>query len=1040
MNISALAIRRPIFFACLVLVTLLVGFLSLNKLGVDQFPDVTFPVVVVSTTYNGASPEEIETLITKPIEDEVSTVSGIKRVSSNNQEGLSQIIVEFTLGTDIKFSSQEVRDKVANIRSLLPKEIDAPTITRVDVSDQPVVKLSVSGDVTAAKLYDIANLVVKPRIEQVTDVGSVDILGGTKREVKVEVERAKLKRHELSITGLSEKIGSSAQNVPVGKITSGSKDTVFRTIGEYKSIDQIKDTVVNFLGGEVPVTVGSLGEVKDSLEDEKSRSFVGGKATILLDIHKQSGANTVAVAHDIVKRIPAINKLLESRGDKVSVGLVRDGAHFIEANVDDVKQSIILGALLAVIVVFLFLGNVRSTIITGLALPNSLLGAFILMYVMGFTINVMTLLALSLAVGLLIDDAIVVRENIFRRMEEGEDPKEAAENGTKEVTLAVVATTLTVIAVFLPVGFLSGTVGQFFKQFGLTIVFAMAISLFDALTMAPMLSAYFAGTNAPPKGFIQKFFAGLSHVVDTFQGYLESIYKRVLGFTLRRPWAVLLIAVGIFFFSLQLGKQVKSTFLPNSDNGEFQVTLEMPPGTSLDAMQEVTEKVEKIIKAHREIDVTAMTIGNTEGEANVSNIYIHLINYKLRSLLTNDLKGIIRDELKPFAYALPKVGDLNIVGSNDRPFTLSVSGDNLDELSKYADALIEKFRKIPGLVEVDTNYRLGKPEFQVQIDPLKAQRYGVLTVDAGQELRGMMEGIEAAKYRDNGEEYNIRVRLKADERDLNKFYDQTYVPNINKNLIRVSDIAKGVMTQGPSKIFRLNRSRAIQITGDLAPGGALGNIRTEAERILAEEKAPPGVTFAFQGQSEDFQDLITNMIIAVGLAVIFVYLILSSLYESFITPLTIMLALPLAVAGALIALFLFHQSMNLFSMIGMIMLLGLVTKNSILLVDYTLQLMHQGLTRDEALMKAGLTRLRPILMTTVALIAGTLPIAMGLSEAARSRTSMGIAIIGGLISSTLLTLVVVPAAFGYIDNFRAFLGRVLGRIFLAKKHEVVPGK
>jgi len=1033
MNLSGLAIRRPIFFGCIVLVTLLVGFLSLEKLGVDQFPDVTFPVVVVSTTYNGASPEEIETLITKPIEDEVSTVSGIKRVSSNNQEGLSQIIVEFTLGTDIKFASQEVRDKVSNIRSLLPKEIDAPTITRVDVSDQPVVKISVSGNVTAAKLYDIANLVVKPRIEQVNDVGSVDILGGTKREVKVEVERSQLKHHELSIQGLSERIGASAQNVPVGKITAGNKDTVFRTIGEYKSIDQIKNTVVNFLGGEVPVTVGNLGEVRDSLEDEKSRSFVGGQPTILLDIHKQSGANTVAVAHDVIKKIPDINKALVARGDKVQAGLVRDGAHFIEANVDDVKQSIILGALLAVIVVFLFLGNLRSTIITGLALPNSLLGAFILMYVMGFTINVMTLLALSLAVGLLIDDAIVVRENIFRRLEEGEDPKEAAEKGTREVTLAVVATTLTVIAVFLPVGFLSGTVGQFFKQFGLTIVFAMAISLFDALTMAPMLSAYFAGTNAPPKGIIQKFLAALSHIVDSFQNGLEKIYKKILTFSLRRPWAVLLIAVFIFFFSLQLGKHVKSTFLPNSDNGEFQVTLEMPPGTSLDAMQEVTQKVEAVVKGHKEVDVTALTIGNNQGEANVSNIYIHLINYKLRTLLTNDLKAIIRDELKPFAYANPKVADLNIVGSNDRPFTLSVSGDNLDELSQYASTLIEKFKNIPGLVELDTNYRLGKPEFQVQIDPLKAQRYGVLTVVAGQELRGMMEGVEAAKFRDGGEEYNIRVRLKADERDLDKFYDQTYIPNINNNLIKVSDIAKGVMTQGPSKIFRLNRSRAIQITGDLGPGGALGNIREEAERILTEIKPPPGVTHAFQGQSEDFQDLIINMIIAVGLAITFVYLILSSLYESFITPLTIMLALPLAVAGALIALFLFKQSMNLFSMIGMIMLLGLVTKNSILLVDYTLQLMKQGLTRDEALMKAGLTRLRPILMTTVALIAGTLPIAMGLSEAARSRTGMGIAIIGGLISSTLLTLVVVPAAFGYIDSFRAFLGRILGRIFLAKK-------
>jgi HAE1 family hydrophobic/amphiphilic exporter-1 len=1032
MNISQLAIKRPIFFTCIVIVTLLVGFLSLNKLGVDQFPDVTFPVVVVTTTYNGASPEEIETLITKPIEDEVSTVSGIKRVTSNNQEGLSQVIVEFTLGTDVKFSSQEVRDKVSNIRSNLPKEIDAPIITRVDVSDQPIIKLSVSGNLDAAKLYDVANLMVKPQIEQITDVGSVDILGGSKREIKVEVNRKKLKAHELSITQLAEKIGSSAQNVPVGKITAGKNETVFRTIGEYKSIDQIKNTVVNFLGGEVAVNVASLGEVKDSLEDEKSRSFINGKPTILLDIHKQSGSNTVAVAHDIIKKLPKINKYLQDRGAHATVGLVRDGAHFIEANVDDVKDSILEGALLAVIVVFLFLGNFRSTIITGLALPNSLLGSFILMYLMGFTINVMTLLALSLAVGLLIDDAIVVRENIFRRLEEGEDPKEAAENGTREVTLAVVATSLTVIAVFLPVGFLSGTVGQFFKQFGLTIVFAMAISLFDALTMAPMLSAYFAGSNHEPTNIFSKALAGLSNNVERFQDHLESIYKKTLGFTLRKPLVIIFISILIFVFSLGLATKIKSTFIPNADNGEFQVSLEMPPGTSLDAMEDVTKKVEAVLRTHPEIDTIATTIGNPQGESNVTNIYLHLVNYKKRSILTNQLKGIVREELKAFAFALPKVTDFNAVGGSDRPFNLVISGDNLEVLSKFSDNLITQFKQIPGLVDVDTNYRLGKPEFQVQIDPIKAERYGVLTVVAGQELRGMMEGIEAAKFRENGEEYNIRVRLAPEERDLKKFYDETYVPNLNNNLIRVSDIAKGVSTEGPSKIYRLNRSRGIQISGDLAPGGALGNIRHEVEAILAKGPTPTGVSFAFQGQSEDFQDLQTNMLIAVGLAIAFVYLILSSLYESFVTPFTIMLALPLAVAGGLIALFLFDQSMNLFSMIGMIMLLGLVTKNSILLVDYTLQLIHSGMSRNDALMKAGLTRLRPILMTTVALIAGMLPIALGLSEAARSRTSMGIAIIGGLISSTLLTLVVVPAAFGFIDDFRQFSARILGRLFLAK--------
>ncbi len=1034
MNLSRLSINRPIFLTCIVLTILLVGFLCLNKLGVDQFPDVTFPVVVTHVGYPGASPEEVETLISKPIEDELSSTAGINRLSSTNQESLAIIVTEFSLGTDIKYAEQQIRDKVATVRGKLPKDIDEPVVSRVDVTDQAIVRLSLTGDLPPAKLYDVAEYTVKPWLEQAKDVGKVEILGGSKREIKVEVDRHKLKAHELSLQTLASRIASSAQNVPIGKINSGSKETLFRTIGEYKSIDQIKDTVVNFFGSDVPVTVANVATVTDSLQDEKSRAFFEDHSAIFLDVHKQSGSNTVAVTEGVFKRLAKINDQLKAKNLNVKLALVRDGARFIRMNVEDVKQSITLGVILAVVVVFLFIGNIRSTLITGLALPNSLLGAFILMYLMGFTINVMTLLALSLAVGLLIDDAIVVRENIFRRLEDGESPKEAAEKGTTEVTLAVIATTFTVIAVFLPVGFLSGTVGQFFKQFGLTIVFAMLISLFDALTMAPMLSAYLAGkTNT--KSRIGRLVEKLSDRIDGFQDFLAKKYGKILDFTLRKPATILAIAVVIFVFSIGLGRSVKSTFLPNSDNGEFTVSLEMPPGTSLDAMEEAAKKVEAELKKFTEVDRVAVTIGNSAGESNVANMYVALVNFKKRVLRTNEIKALVREHLVPYAYTLPKVTDVDIVNSGIRPFNLNVSGENLDEVSKIVESIVAKFKKIPGLVDVDSNYRLGKPEFQVQMDPTKIIRYGVLTGVAGQELRGQMEGVVPAKFRENGEEYDIRVRLKPEQRDLQAGFHETWVPNINNNLVKIGDISKGILTQGPAKISRFNRARTIRISGDLAPGGALGNIRKEAEEILAKENMPPGMNYSFQGQAEDFQDLKINMVIAVVMAITFVYLILASLYESFITPLTIMLALPLAVAGALIALFLFNQSMNIFSMIGMIMLLGLVTKNSILLVDYTLQLIAQGKSRNEALKEAGLKRLRPILMTTVALIAGILPIAMGLSEVARARQSMGIAIIGGLISSTMLTLVVIPAAFGFIDSFRAWLGQLLSKIFVAKTSE-----
>jgi HAE1 family hydrophobic/amphiphilic exporter-1 len=435
MNLAKLSIQRPIFITCLVILMLLIGALSFFKLGVDQFPDVTFPVVVVSTEYPGASPEEVETLISRPLEEQISSISGIKRLNSTSQEGRSFVVAEFTLGVDIKYAEQQVRDKTALARPNLPTDAKDSVVSRVDVSDVPVLRLSVSGELAPAQLYDIVENFVKPRLEQVTDVGQVDILGGNKREIKVEVDRKKLKQREVSLTSLAQKISSSAQNVPVGKIDT-NKETVFRTIGEYKSIEQIKNTLVNFFGSDVSVRVGDVATVTDSVQDERNRAFINGQAAILLDIHKQSGTNTVSVAEGVNKKLISINADLAKRPGNLKIALVRDGAKFIRANVEDVKESIILGIILAVVVVFLFLGNWRSTIITGLALPNSLLGAFILMYIMGFTINVMTLLALSLAVGLLIDDAIVVRENIFRRLEEGESPLAAAEHGTNEVTMA----------------------------------------------------------------------------------------------------------------------------------------------------------------------------------------------------------------------------------------------------------------------------------------------------------------------------------------------------------------------------------------------------------------------------------------------------------------------------------------------------------------------------------------------------------------------------------------------------------------------------
>jgi HAE1 family hydrophobic/amphiphilic exporter-1 len=1037
-----LSIKRPVFITCLVTVILVVGWLSLKKLPVDLFPNVTFPIVTVTTTYPGAGPEEVETLVSKVYEEELSNVPGLKKLSSNNLENVSVIIAEFNLSTDIKYAEQQVRDKVAAARKKLPTEIDEPVIRKIDPADQPIITIAVQSELPDGELYQIVDKKIKPQFEQVSQVGLVDIIGGRKREIKVELDRNKLKAREISATQVANRLQISGQNIPAGKYSTSTKDAVFRTLGEYKTIKEIESTIINFIGNDVPVTVKDIGSVSDSLEERKGYGYFNGKKAILLSIYKQSGSNTIGVAEAIKAKSIKINDSLKTEG-KIHLEVVRDGAKQIKANVDDVYETIIIGIILTIIVVFFFLGSGRSTIITGLALPNSLLGSFILLAAAGFTVNIMTLLALSLAVGLLIDDAIVVRENIFRHIEMGASPIDAAIKGTNEVTLAVIATTLTVIAVFGPIAFLDGVVGQFFKEFGLTVCFALLISLFDALTMAPMLSAYFAGKiehhdpNVPRvrKGFYDHTFQVVLDKFNQFQNWLEDLYVGVLKFTLKRPIVILFIAIVIFFASFAALKFVPKTFLPPQDSGEFMVAIDLKPGTSLDGMNTVANQVDDIIRKNKEVESTVLNVGDTNGQPEKANIFVNLVPAKQRKgINTSQFKELIRGQLKPFAYANPAVKDIDNVGGGQRPFNVNIVGEDMLEIQRYAGMLFEKIKHHPALKDVDTSDRPGKPEFQVVPDRNKAEKLGVSTTLMGSELRTMIEGTKAAVFREQGEEYDIRVRLQENQRDLRKAYNETYVPNINNSLVKLTSMTTPLETTGPANINRQDRGRYIQISADIAPNGpGMGGAIADINHILKDEiKLPPNMRYQFVGQAENFQELIANMVVAAGLGIMFIYFVLASLYESFVTPFTIMLVLPLAMCGAFYALALTGASLDLFSMIGCVMLLGVATKNSILLVDYANQQVHDhGMSLYDAVIASGKARLRPILMTSFALIAGMLPLAIGLNEASKQRTSMGIAVIGGLISSTLLTLVVIPAAYTYIERFRVWSGNIMKKIFMA---------
>lgn len=1027
MNLAALSIKRPTFITCIILVMLSVGYFFMTRLGVDLFPNVTFPVVTVTTPYLGAGPAEIETLVSKPLEDEISTLSGIKRLSSINQEGVSIVVAEFTLETDVKFAEQQIRDRVGSAKRKLPTDIKEPVIRRIDPADQPILILALKADLEESKLYDVANEFIRPKLEQVNQVGLVEVIGGRKREIRVELDRNKLKAREIPASLVAARLASAGEDIPVGKVSEGKREIVFRSLGQFSDLKAIEKTIVSFFGSDVPVTVKDLGSVSDGLVDEKSKAYVNGQRSLFIYVFKQSGANTISVVKALKNRVEEINKDNQIAKGKPELTLVRDGSVWIDANVTDVKESIFIGSMLAVIVVFFFLANGRSTIITGLALPNSLIGAFILMAVAGFTINIMTLLALSLSVGLLIDDAIVVRENIFRHLEHGKSPKEAALEGTDEVRLAVIATTLTVIAVFGPVGFLKGVTGQFFKEFGLTICFAMLISLFDALTIAPMLSAYFAGmAQGHGKGPIGRMLGAF----DRFQTRLENRYERVLKYSLEKPTVVLGTSFVIFFVCMATVKYVPKTFLPAQDAGEFAISIDLPPGTNLDEMGKVALALDEKVRKHPEVLVSALTVGSRDGDANQAEFYVRLVSAKKRTVNTSQFKEVLRDELKDFAYANPKVKDYDAVGGGMRPFNVNIVGTDQKELERIALAVFEKVKKHPGLKDVDINFRPGKPEFQVAIDHHAADRLGISTVSVGQELRTQIEGATPAKYREEGLEYDVRVRVREDQRNLKEAFPQIFVPNINGNMIRLSDVAKAINAEGPSKITRQDRMRYVQIQADISPGAGLSDIMADVSKVITDDvKIDPGMRFYFVGQAENFKELGESMMLAITFGILFIFLVLSSLYESFVTPLTIMLALPLAMCGSFVALLIARETINIFSMIGIIMLLGVATKNSILLVDQANQNVQKGMDRARAMLESGKVRLRPILMTTMALIAGTIPIAIGLNEASRQRTSMGVAILGGLISSTLLTLVVVPAAYSHIDRFRVWSKEKLSKIF-----------
>jgi HAE1 family hydrophobic/amphiphilic exporter-1 len=1034
MSLTDLSIRRPAFITSIMAVIITVGLICFDKMNVDLFPNIEIPTIFVSTTYTGASPSEIESLITKPLEEQVSTVSGIKKVTSRSLKDTSQITVNLYQGTDIKYAEQQIRDKVNQAKSKLPDDAKEPVIRRVDPSDQPVMTIALNADLSEGELFDLADQFVSPRLSQASSVGMVEILGARKREIHVLLDQEKLKARQMTLSQVQKQLEISGQNVPIGKNDAGIKELIFRSSSEFGDIEQIKNVIVNFYGNEVPTKISDVGEVVDSLQDEKSRAFTDGKKSLFISIYRQSDSNIIRVVEGVKEQIAKMEKDFPKMKGAPQIKEVKNASKYIRNNVVDVYETIAIAIILTLLTVFFFLANTRATLITAVALPISLIGAFIVMYVANFSINIISLLALSLAVGLLVDDAIVVVENIYRKIEGGMEAKKAASEATREIIMAVVAITLVVVSVFTPISFMKGIVGQYLKQFGLTIAFSMMISLFVAISIIPVLCAYLSGkkirkiTEEEKNSFIKKPLQKF----ENFQNWLEKKYEKILIFSINNPKRILLITGAILICSIVLFRFVPKTFIAENNNGEVIVALELPADYNLDATNEIAAKIDEKIHQNSEVELSALSVGNSSSQSNKAEIYVRLKKERKSKITTSFFKEKLRGQIKEFSFANPIVKDYDPSSgaSRGQPFSLTLISANQENLEKYAELVFQKLQQDPRLKDVNNSNKNTRTELRVKVKDAAAKMYGLNSQAIGNELRGYVEGYTPTKFREHGLEYDVRVRLKPEQRNLKENFDQLYVPNVNQKLIKLSDVAETSEGSEAATITRQDHGRYIQINASLARGAGLGDVMAEVIPMLesGELKLPSDVRYSFSGDSENMQEMQSSMGFALLIAILFIYLILCSLYESFVIPFTILLALPLALCGASVALFITQESVNIFTMLGIFMLIGVSGKNSILLIDFTNHLIEQGKTRSEALIAAGKIRLRPILMTSFALIFGTLPTAIGLSATAAQRTAMGVAIIGGLISSTALTLVVVPAVFSYIDRFRIWAKAKLTKV------------
>ena len=1034
MNLPQMSVKRPVTTLMFMLIAILLGAVSIGLLPVDLYPSMDIPVGIVSVDYKGVAPEEIENLITKPIEQSVSTVTNLKKVTSYSREGNSIVVVEFEYGTDMNFASLEMREKVDMVKGALPDAASNPLVLKIDPNAQAIVQIGISGNMGMAKLEKLVKDDILSRYERLEGVASVKTYGGNTKEVKIKVDPQKLSGYNLSLAYIQNILRNENLNLPGGRINKGDTELLVRTMGEFKTVDDIKNLPITLNSGEI-IKLSDIARVSLGYVDKSSISRVNGKGSLAIAVTKQSVANTVKTAQRVLIETEKIKKEYPN----LDIVIGSDQSKFINSAVSNVTRDGVFGGLLAIFIIFLFLRNLRSTLIISISIPISIISTFALMNLAGITINLISLLGLTLAVGLVVDDSIVVLENIYRFRERGYERIEGAVAGAREVSLAVFSSTMTTVAVFLPVVFVKGFTGMVFKHLAFTVVFSMIASFIASMTVVPMLASKILAVGEIKERKHRGLCLG--KLLDSFLILIQkisTIYGKILSYVLSHRKSTVAIVIVVFIASIGLVGMVGGEFFPKQDEGMLLVDVETPFGTSLEDSDRIVKKVEGIAFKIKEKDKVFTSVGGSSEftgiAANKSQVTVVLVDKNKRKKSTTQIVNEIRGKVKSIIGAKITVSEVSSTGGGGperSAIELEIRGDNIDTLKKISEDFAKEIKKVKGTTQVKSNVEEGDPEARVVVNRDVASQYGISVSEIGSAIKACVDGEKSTTFKYDGDEINVVVSLDGDVKDSIENMKQIMVTGKNGQSVSLGQIAAVEYANSPTQIVRINRTRTITVGSQLDKRD-LQSVTKDIQKKLDNYQMPSGYSYRFTGQQEDMINAFKGLILALVLSIIIVYMILASQFESLIHPFTIILSVPFSLTGAFIGLFITHKALSVPAFIGLIMLVGIVVKNAIILIDYILVLRRSGMERKEAVIKAGFTRLRPILMTTMATTLGLSPLALGIGEGAETNSPLAIVVIGGLILSTLVTLVFIPVVYTIFDDMKGKLKNKIRR----KKGEV----